>query len=155
MKTSTVNPKKIERQWYVVDATNLILGRMAVVIADYLRGKHKSIFTPNQDCGDYIVVINAEKIVLTGDKINQKMYYHHSGYPGGLKETNAKKIIESKNPEKIVKNAVSKMITRNVLGRSILKKLFIYSGNNNPHSAQKCKELDIASMCRKNVKNKA
>ena len=144
--------RAVERKWYVIDATDLILGRMAVVIADYLRGKHKPIFTPNQDCGDYIVVINADKIHLTGNKYEYKKYIHHTDFPGGLKETTARKIMEGKFPERVVEQAVRKMITRNPLGRKVMKKLFVYAGPNNPHTAQKPEVLDVKAMSAKNSK---
>jgi len=154
MKTFSANPKEVQRKWYIVDATDLVLGRMAVVIADYLRGKHKPIFTPNQDCGDFVVVINADKIYLTGDKYEYKKYIHHTNFPGGLKETTAGKIIEGKFPERVVEQAVRKMITRNPLGRKVMKKLFVYAGPENPHSAQKPETLDIKAMSAKNSKRK-
>ena len=151
MKTFSASPKDVERKWYVVDATDLVLGRMAVVVADYLRGKHKPIFTPNQDCGDYVIVINADKVYMTGNKYEYKKYIHHTDFPGGLKEKTAKDIMTGKNPEKIVEQAIKKMITRNPLGRKVVKKLFVYAGSEHPHSAQKPEVLDIKSM---NVKNK-
>lgn len=151
MKTFSASPKDVERKWYVVDATDLVLGRMAVVVADYLRGKHKPIFTPNQDCGDYVIVINADKVYMTGNKYEYKKYIHHTDFPGGLKEKTAKDIMTGKNPEKIVEQAIKKMITRNPLGRKVVKKLFVYAGSKHPHSAQKPEVLDIESM---NVKNK-
>lgn len=151
MKTFSASPKDVERKWYVVDATDLVLGRMAVVVADYLRGKHKPIFTPNQDCGDYVIVINADKVYMTGNKYEYKKYIHHTDFPGGLKEKTAKDIMTGKNPEKIIEQAIKKMITRNPLGRKVVKKLFVYAGSEHPHSAQKPEVLDIESM---NVKNK-
>lgn len=151
MKTFSASPKDVERKWYVVDATDLVLGRMAVIVADYLRGKHKAIFTPNQDCGDYVVIINADKVYMTGNKYEYKKYIHHTDFPGGLKEKTAKDIMTGKNPEKIVEQAIKKMITRNPLGRKVVKKLFVYAGSEHPHSAQKPEILDIKSM---NVKNK-
>lgn len=151
MKTFSASPKDVERKWYVVDATDLVLGRMAVIVADYLRGKHKAIFTPNQDCGDYVVVINADKVYMTGNKYEYKKYIHHTDFPGGLKEKTAKDIMTGKNPEKIVEQSIKKMITRNPLGRKVVKKLFVYAGSEHPHSAQKPEVLDIKSM---NVKNK-
>ena len=154
MNNTTYSPKKgeIEIKWYIIDATDLILGRMAVVIADYLRGKHKPIFTPNQDCGDYVIVINADKIHMTGNKYEYKKYIHHTDFPGGLKETTARKIMEGKFPERIVEQAVQKMITRNPLGRKVMQKLFVYSGSVNPHSAQKPEVLDVKAMSAKNSK---
>lgn len=151
MKTFSASPKDVERKWYVVDATDLVLGRMAVIVADYLRGKHKAIFTPNQDCGDYVVIINADKVYMTGNKYEYKKYIHHTDFPGGLKEKTAKDIMTGKNPKKIVEQAIKKMITRNPLGRKVVKKLFVYAGSEHPHSAQKPEVLDIKSM---NVKNK-
>ena len=152
MKTFSANPKEIERKWYLIDATDLVLGRMAVVAADYLRGKHKPIFTPNEDCGDYIIIINADKVHLTGNKYENKKYIHHTDFPGGLKETTARKIIEGKNPERVVEQAVKKMITRNALGRKVMTKLFVYAGSEHPHSAQKPEVLDVKSMSIKNSK---
>ena len=151
MKTFSASPKDVERKWYVVDATDLVLGRMAVIVADYLRGKHKPIFTPNQDCGDYVIVINADKVYMTGNKYEYKKYIHHTDFPGGLKGKTAKDVMTGKNPEKIVEQAIKKMITRNPLGRKVVKKLFVYAGSEHPHSAQKPEVLDIESM---NVKNK-
>ena len=151
MKTFSASPKDVERKWYVVDATDLVLGRMAVIVADYLRGKHKPIFTPNQDCGDYVIVINADKVYMTGNKYEYKKYIHHTDFPGGLKEKTAKDIMTGKKPEQVVEQAIKKMITRNPLGRKVVKKLFVYAGSEHPHSAQKPEVLDIKSM---NVKNK-
>ncbi|MDR0423377.1 MAG: 50S ribosomal protein L13 [Rickettsiales bacterium] len=150
-KTFSVSPAKVERKWYVVDAADLVLGRMSVVIADYLRGKHKAIFTPNQDTGDFVIVLNADKVYLTGDKEKQKLYRHHTNYPGGLKEI-ALKDLRKKKPEKVIEEAVSKMITRNPLGRKVLKKLFVYAGNEHNHSAQKPEILDVGSLNPKNIK---
>jgi large subunit ribosomal protein L13 len=152
MKTFSASPKDIERKWYVIDATNLVLGRLSVVVADYLRGKHKSIFTPNQDCGDYVIIINADKVYLTGDKEETKKYIHHTDFPGGLKETTAKKIRSGKNPTRILEYAIQGMITRNPLGRKVLKKLFIYAGPLHCHDAQKPEVLDVGSMSSKNTK---
>lgn len=154
MKTFSASPKDVERKWYIVDATDLVLGRMAVVVADYLRGKHKAIFTPNQDCGDYVIIINADKVYMTGNKYEYKKYIHHTDFPGGLKEKTAKDIMTGKNPEKIVEQAIQKMITRNSLGRKVMKKLFVYAGSENPHSAQKPEILDIGNMSVKNKKRK-
>lgn len=152
MKTFSANPKEVERKWYIIDATDLILGRMAVVAADYLRGKHKPIFTPNQDCGDYVVIVNADKIHMTGKKYEEKKYIHHTDFAGGLKETTARKIMEGKFPERIIEQAVRKMITRNALGRKVMNKLFVYSGSENPHTAQKPEVLDLKAMSAKNSK---
>lgn len=152
MKTFSASPKELERKWYIIDATDLVLGRMAVVAADYLRGKHKPIFTPNQDCGDFIVIINASKIHLTGNKYEFKKYIHHTDFPGGLKEKTAKEIMTGKYPERIVEQAIEKMITRNALGRKVIKKLYVYPGSEHPHTAQKPEVLDVKGMSIKNSK---
>ncbi|GMO61195.1 MAG: 50S ribosomal protein L13 [Rickettsiales bacterium] len=152
-KTFSATPSDVERKWYVVDATDLILGRMAVIIADYLRGKHKPIFTPNQDTGDYVIVVNAEKVYLTGQKETFKKYIHHTPYVGGLKEINVAKLRE-KAPEQIIEKAVKDMMTRNPLGRKVLKKLFVYKGPKHEQEAQKPIVLDIRSLDPKNSKRK-
>jgi large subunit ribosomal protein L13 len=135
-------PEEIERQWYVVDATGQTLGRLATRIAEILRGKHKAIYTPHVDTGDYVIVINAEKIHLTGKKWEQKKYYRHSGYPGGLKETTYDKLLQKK-PEFIIEKAVKGMIPHNKLGRQMIKKLKVYAGPEHPHQAQQPKELEL------------
>lgn len=150
MKTFSATPKDITRKWYVVDATDLILGRMSVVIADYLRGKHKVIYTPNMDCGDYIIVINADKVALTGSKELERFYWH-TGYMGGIKYRAKGKMLKE-TPERLIENSVRRMISRNALGRDILKKLFVYSGDKHPHEAQKPEVLDVKSMSSKNSK---
>jgi large subunit ribosomal protein L13 len=149
-KTFVATPKTITRKWYVVDAQDLILGRMSVVIADYLRGKHKAYFTPNMDCGDHIIVVNADKIVLTGNKKYERVY-HYTGHMGGVKFRTKGQMLEE-HPDRLVKNSVKKMITRGPLGRAILNKLYIYSGSEHPHSAQNPEKLDIKSMSIKNFK---
>ena len=142
MRTYMAKPEEIERQWYVVDATGQTLGRLATTVADILRGKHKPIYTPHVDTGDYVIVINAEKIELTGKKWEQKKYYRHSGYPGGLKEITYDKLLK-KNPEFIIEKAVRGMIPHNRLGRQIIKKLKVYAGPDHPHQAQQPKELEL------------
>ncbi|HEY8436000.1 MAG TPA: 50S ribosomal protein L13 [Haloplasmataceae bacterium] len=136
MRTYMANPQNVERKWYVVDAAGKTLGRLATEVATLLRGKHKPIYTPHVDCGDYVIVINAEKIELTGDKWNKKLYYRHSGYPGGLKVRTAKEL-RDKFPERLIELAVKGMLPHNRLGRKMYKKLFVYSGNEHPHAAQK------------------
>lgn len=136
MRTYMANPQNVERKWYVVDAAGKTLGRLATEVATLLRGKHKPIYTPHVDCGDYVIVINAEKIELTGDKWNKKLYYRHSGYPGGLKVRTAKDL-RDKFPERLIELAVKGMLPHNRLGRKMYKKLFVYSGNEHPHAAQK------------------
>lgn len=142
MKTFVAKENEINKNWYLVDAKDKILGRLATQIAMRLRGKHKPIFTPHADTGDFIVVVNAEKIKLTGNKWNEKVYYRHSGYPGGLKETPVKKLLE-KNPADILRFAVKGMLPKNSLGRRQLKKLKVYAGADHPHQAQKIEELEI------------
>jgi large subunit ribosomal protein L13 len=142
MKTYVAKPEDFERQWFVVDAADLVLGRMATQVAMRLRGKHKPVFTPHLDTGDFIIVINADKVVLTGNKWDQKNYYRHSGYPGGITATVAKKLKETK-PEDLVRAAVRGMLPKNRLGRQIIKKLKIYAGPEHPHSAQQPQPLAL------------
>lgn len=151
MKTYSMKASEIDKQWYIVDAEGLVLGRMAAIIADRLRGKHKPTFTPHMDCGDYIIVINAEKIRLTGNKLKDKKFYWHTGYPGGIKERTMSQILEGKYPDRVVHKAVERMITRGPLGRKQMGNLKVYAGDSHPHEAQAPKVLDIASM---NPKNK-
>jgi large subunit ribosomal protein L13 len=142
MKTYLTPVNEIERNWYVVDAEGKILGRLASEIATRLRGKHKPNYSTFMDVGDFIVVINAEKIRLTGKKLTDKKYYHHSGYMGGIKEVTAKELLEKK-PEEMILKAVRGMLPKNTLGRAQLKKLKIYTGKEHPHQAQQPAELDI------------
>ena len=136
MKTFMANPAKIERKWYVVDATGLTLGRLASEVAKVLRGKNKAIFTPHIDTGDYVIVINAEKIAVTGKKLDQKIYYHHSDYVGGMKETTLREMM-AKKPERVIELAVKGMLPKGPLGREMYKKLFVYAGPEHKHEAQK------------------
>ena len=136
MKTFMVNEATIERKWYVVDATGCTLGRLASEIAKVLRGKNKPIYTPHADTGDYVVVINADKITVTGKKLDQKMYYHHSDYVGGMKETTLREKLEKK-PEQVIELAVKGMLPKGPLGSRMYKKLFVYAGAEHPHAAQK------------------
>jgi len=140
MKTLTPKPDDIRRDWYVIDAEGKTLGRVATKIASILRGKNKPYFVPNIDCGDYVVVINAEKIGVTGTKANQKVYQNYSGYPSGLKETSYKKMLLNK-PEEIIRSAVKGMLPKNILGRHMFKKLKVYAGIEHPHAAQQPKAL--------------
>ena len=135
MKTQFAKKSDIDRKWYVVDAKDIVLGKLAVKVAVHLRGKNKPVFTPNSDTGDFIIVINAEKIKLTGNKVNDKMYYHHSGYIGGIKAKTAKELLENK-PETIIEKAVWGMLPKNRLGRAMIKKLKVYRGAEHPHQAQ-------------------
>jgi large subunit ribosomal protein L13 len=143
MKTTQVARKEdVTRDWYLVDVDNKVLGRVATEIANVLRGKNKPTFTPSVDTGDFVIVVNAEKIALTGKKFSDKTYYSHSSFPGGLKEISAAKLIEKK-PEELLKKAVKGMLPKNKLARHMLKKLKIYSGSTHPHEAQQPKNLNI------------
>lgn len=142
MKTFSANPQTVTRGWYVVDAHDKVLGRLASRIAHYLRGKHKPEFTPHVDTGDFIVVINAEKVMVTGNKFNDKKYYRHTGYPGGIRETAYREMIQQ-HPERVIENAVRGMLPKNKLGRAMLSKLKVYSGSEHRHQAQQPKVLEI------------
>ena len=153
MSTFSAKPAEIEKKWVVIDAKGLVVGRLASIIALRLRGKHLPIFTPHVDCGDNVIVINAEKVVFTGRKREQKNYYHHTGYPGGIKERSAKFILEGRFPERIVEKAVERMLPRGPLGRTQLGNLRVYAGESHPHAAQQPAVLDVAAMNRKNVRS--
>ena len=140
MKTFMAKKAEVKRDWYVIDATDQTLGRLASKVATVLRGKHKAIYTPNVDCGDYVIIINASKVKLTGNKLEQKMYYNHSGYVGGLRERTAKVMLE-KYPEEMVERAIKGMLPHNRLGRQMGKKLFVYAGSEHKQQAQQPKEL--------------
>lgn len=142
MKTFMAKPAEIKRDWYVIDATGISLGRVATKAANVLRGKHKAIYTPNVDCGDYVIVINADKVKLTGNKLEQKMYYNHSGYTGGLRERTAKEMREN-YPVEMVERAVKGMLPKGRLGRQMYKKLFVYEGADHKHQAQKPEIVEI------------
>ena len=142
MKTYSVKKDEIEREWLVVDATDKVLGRLATEVARRLRGKHKPTFTPHLDVGDFIVVVNADKVRLTGNKWDQKMYYRHSGYPSGLTSTPAKVMLKKK-PEELIRHAVKGMLPKNSLGRSQFKKLKVYPGPEHPHAAQQPRVLEV------------
>ena len=142
MKTFMQKKETVERKWYVVDAEGKTLGRLATQVATVLRGKNKPTYTPHIDCGDYVIVINAEKVVLTGNKLEDKMYYNHSGFPGGLRERNAKTMIE-KYPEEMVARAIKGMLPHNALGRAMGKKLFVYAGADHKHEAQKPEVMEV------------
>ena len=142
MKTYSANPQTVERDWFIVDAKDVILGRLATELARRLRGKHKPEFTPHVDTGDYIVVINADKIAVTGNKMQDKIYYHHTGYPGGIKSVNLRKLLET-HPTRVIESAVKGMLPKNKLGRSMMKKLKIYAGADHNHQAQQPQVLSI------------
>ena len=142
MKTFSAKPQTVERDWYVVDATDKVLGRLATEIARRLRGKHKPVYTPHVDTGDYIVVINADKIKVTGRKETDKTYYHHTGYPGGMKSITLDKL-RAQAPERIIETAVKGMLPKNPLGRAMFRKLKVFAGNEHDHTAQQPQPLEI------------
>ena len=142
MKTFSAKPETVKRDWYIVDADGKTLGRLATEIARRLRGKHKPVYTPHVDTGDYIVVVNAEKVAVTGNKTTDKMYYHHSGFPGGIKSTTFDKL-RDKKPELIIERAVKGMLPKNPLGRAMFRKLKVYAGPEHKHTAQQPQALDI------------
>lgn len=154
MGTYTAKKAEISKKWLVVDGQDLVLGRMASEIAKVLRGKHKTTFTPHMDCGDNVIIINAEKIHLTGKKTSDKKYYRHTGYPGGIRETDAGKILEGRFPQRVVKKAIERMISRNPLGRQQMKNLYVYAGSQHPHEAQNPTLWDIGAQNNKNVKDR-
>jgi large subunit ribosomal protein L13 len=152
MKTYSAKPAEVEKKWILVDAENLVVGRLAALVATRLRGKHKPTFTPHVDMGDNVIVINAEKVALTGRKLDQKKYYWHTGYIGGIKQRTARKVIEGRFPERIVEKAVERMLPRGPLGRQQLKNLRVYAGAEHPHAAQQPEVLDVASLSKKNIR---
>ena len=150
MKTYSAKPGEIEKKWLLIDAEGLVVGRVASIIATRLRGKHKPGYTPHIDCGDAIVVINAEKVALTGNKLADKTYFRHTGYPGGIKQRKAHQILEGKFPERILEKAVERMMPGGSLSRVQMGNLKIYAGAEHPHEAQSPQPLDVAAMNRKN-----
>lgn len=150
MTTYSAKPQDIERKWWVIDAEDVVLGRMSAHVANILRGKHKPMFTPHMDCGDHVVIINAEKVKMTGKKLSNKKYYWHTGFPGGIKETTPEKIFRGDHPNRVVKKAILRMMPKGPLGRAQFKKLNVYAGSEHPHAAQKPEVLDFASMNEKN-----
>ncbi len=152
MATYSAKPADIEQKWYVVDAQDLVLGRMATEVAKILRGKHKPMFTPSMDCGDNVIIINAAKVALTGRKFINKKFFWHTGHPGGIKERTAEQTLLGRFPERLVEKAVERMITRSPLGRAQMRKLRVYAGAEHPHTAQNPQVLDLAAQNRKNKK---
>jgi large subunit ribosomal protein L13 len=153
MKTYSAKPAEVESKWHLIDADGLVLGRLASICAMMLRGKHKPTFTPHVDCGDNVIIINAEKVVLTGRKLQQKVYRYHTGFIGGIKERSAKSIMEGRFPQRVVEKAVERMLPRGPLGRRQLGNLRVYAGAEHPHAAQTPEKLDIAAMNRKNARS--
>ena len=150
MSTFSATPADIEKKWIVIDATGLVVGRLATIVAMRLRGKHKPTFTPHMDDGDNVIIINAAKVVFTGRKRDQKIYYHHTGFIGGIKERSAKSIFEGRFPERIVEKAVERMVPRGPLGRQQMSNLRVYPGAEHPHEAQKPEPFDVGVLNRKN-----
>lgn len=151
-KTHSAKTAEIEKKWVLIDAKGLVVGRLASVIAMHLRGKHKASYTPHMDDGDNIVVINADQVVFTGRKKDQKVYFHHTGYPGGVKERTAKFILKGRFPERVLEKAVERMLPRGPLGRRQLGNLRVYKGADHPHEAQQPQVLDVAAMNTKNMR---
>ena len=141
--TQSAKPAEVVRNWYVVDATDLVLGRLSTRVASVLRGKHKPTFTPHVDTGDFVIVVNADKVKLTGRKLEQKTYYRHTGYPGGIKSTTAAKVLEGPHADRVVRSAVRGMLPKNSLGRKVGRRLKVYAGPDHPHAAQKPEEISI------------
>ena len=150
MKTYSAKASEIEKKWVLIDAEGLVVGRLAAIVARRLRGKHRATYTPNVDCGDNVIVVNADKIVLTGRKRQDKVYYWHTGYIGHLKERTAGQILDGRFPERVVEKAVERMLPEGPLGRQQLKNLRVYKGSAHPHAAQQPEAIDIAAMSRKN-----
>ena len=153
MKTYSAKPSEIEKKWVLIDAEGVVVGRLATLIANILRGKTKPSYTPHMDCGDNVIVINAAKVVLTGNKLKDKTYYHHTGYIGGIKERTAGFILSGKYPERVIEKAVERMIPRGPLGRKQLGNLRVYKGAEHPHAAQNPTPLDVAALNAKNSRS--
>ena len=152
-KTTSTRTEDVDKKWVLIDAEGLVVGRLATLVAMRLRGKHKPSFTPHVDDGDNVIIVNADKIVLTGRKLENKIYYHHSGFIGGIKERSAKFILEGRFPERIVEKAVERMLPRGPLGRQQMANLRVYKGAEHPHAAQSPTTIDVASMNRKNTRS--
>ncbi len=153
MKTYSAKPSEVEAKWLVIDADGVVLGRLASEVAKLIRGKHKPTYTPHIDCGDHVVIINAEKVHLTGRKRENKVYYWHTGYPGGIKGRTAAKILDGAHPERVIEKAVERMVPRGPLGRDQMRKLRVYAGAEHPHEAQQPAVFDFASRNPKNKRN--
>jgi len=152
MTTFSAKPAEVSKKWVLIDAKGLVVGRLASLVAMRLRGKHLPTYTPHVDCGDNVIIINAAQVVLTGRKRENKVYYHHTGFIGGIKERSAKSILEGRFPERVVEKAIERMIPRGPLGRMQLGNLRVYAGSEHPHEAQQPEVIDIASLNRKNTR---
>ena len=153
MKTYTAKPAEIEKKWILIDAEGVVLGRLASLVAMRLRGKHKATFTPHMDMGDNVIIINADKVQMTGTKREDKRYYWHTGHPGGIKFRTARQVLEGAHPERVVIKAVERMISRNRLGREQMSNLRVYAGAAHPHEAQQPEVLDVKSLNKKNTRS--
>ncbi|MBL4758603.1 MAG: 50S ribosomal protein L13 [Rhizobiales bacterium] len=152
MRTFSATPADLDKKWLLIDAEGLVVGRLASLIAMRLRGKHKPSFTPHMDCGDYIIVVNAEKVVFTGKKYEDKIYYRHTGYPGGIKETTPRRILEGKHPERVLLKAVERMLPGGPLSRQQMRNFKVYVGPEHPHEAQNPTVFDVSSLNTKNTR---
>jgi len=150
--TDSAKPAEVEKKWLIIDAEGLVVGRLATIIANRLRGKHKASYTPHVDCGDNVIVINAEKVRFTGNKLTDKVYYRHTGHPGGIKETTPAKVLEGRFPERVLIKAVERMVPRGPLGRQQMRNLRVYAGDKHPHEAQAPSTLDVRVMNAKNAR---
>ena len=148
--TKSATPATVEKKWVMIDADGLVVGRVATIVANILRGKHKPSFTPHIDCGDHVVIINAEKVRFTGNKLKNKTYYKHTGYAGGIKEVTADKVLGGRFPERVLEKAVERMIPRGPLGRDQMRALHLYAGTEHPHGGNQPEAFDVASLNRKN-----
>ncbi|MBN9507729.1 MAG: 50S ribosomal protein L13 [Alphaproteobacteria bacterium] len=148
--TLSLKPAEVNKEWVLIDAEGLVLGRLAVIVANRLRGKHKPQFTPHVDCGDNVVIVNADKVRVTGNKAEQSVFYWHTGYPGGIKGRTVRQRMESAHPERVIEKAVERMITRGPLQRAQMKHLYVYAGTEHPHAGQQPRPLDVGAMNRKN-----
>mgnify|MGYP003522809018 FL=1 len=153
MKTYTAKPAEIEKKWILIDAEGVVLGRLAVIVANRLRGKHKPTYTPHMDMGDHVIIINADKVQMTGDKRDDKRYYWHTGHPGGIKFRTARQVLEGAHPERVVSKAVERMISRNKLGKQQMSNLRVYAGAEHPHEAQQPEVLDVKTLNKKNTRS--
>ena len=148
--TRSIKPAEVEKKWHIIDADGVVVGRLATLVANLLRGKHKTSYTPHVDCGDHVIIINADKVKFTGNKLGQKVYYKHTGYPGGIKGVTAGKVLEGRFPERVLEKAVERMIPTGPRGRAQMKALHLYNGTEHPHAGQQPAVIDFASMNRKN-----
>ncbi len=153
MSTSFTRASDVQRKWILIDAEGVVLGRLAVIIANILRGKNKACFTPNADCGDNVVVVNADKVLLTGKKMDEKFHYWHTGYPGGIKKRSMRELLNEPLQDKVIHNAVKRMIAKGPLRSTIMSKLKVYKGNDHPHEAQKPEVLDLGALNSKNKRS--